>query len=256
MPHPANTAIAPSEHAPLSFRARRYPMARLSRPAVAPCASEPKPQAPTPPPAAVASASDASSTPTRRRAAYPPPPEGDASPRLTRNVREHCVMARVQRGGKRFQRNFTLARLGSWEVAEAQAAAWLNTLLAKLPHPTTSKGRLTRRNRSGVVGVSFQYDRHTLKSGRITAYPNYVAKWVGCASGVTWMCSTYGGEENAFLLACLCRRMQSLVRADVLRALQNLGERERQALLALRRPLPEPDLSSPTLATTPSAEGI
>lgn len=238
MPHSTDSEIAPPERAPSSFRSRRHLMIRLARSTTASSQSEPQPAAPS----------------TRPRVAYPPPPEGDSAPHLTRNVREHCVMARVQRSGKRFQRNFTLARLGSWEIAEAQAASWLNTLLAKLPHPTTGKGRLTRRNHSGVVGVSFQYDRHTLKSGQTTAYPNYVAKWVGCASGVTWMFSTHGGGENAFLLACLCRRMQTAVRAEVVNALKTLSERERLDLLALRRPLPDQDLSSPPIATTSPAE--
>ena len=100
-----------------------------------------------------------------------------------------------------------------------------------------------------MVGVSFQYDLHTLKSGQTTAYPNYVAKWVGCPSGITWMFSTCGGGENAFLLACLCRRMQTSVRAEVFKALETLDENERQNLLALRRPLPDQDFSSPPTPT-------
>lgn len=267
MPLSTHTELAPAERTSSSFRSRRYLMIRLARANAAPSAPQAEPSArvparaskatppPIPKPKPQAQPKPAAPS-TRPRVAYPPPPEGDSAPRLTRNVREHCVMARVQRAGKRFQRNFTLAQLGSWEIAEAQAAAWLNTLIAKLPHPTTSKGRLTRRNRTGVVGVSFQYDCHTLKSGQTTVYPNYVAKWVGRASGVTWMFSTYGGGENAFLLACLCRQMQTSVRAEVVKALEALNENERQNLLALRRPLPAQELSFPPLATTQSAEGV
>jgi len=72
---------------------------------------------------------------------------------LTKNVQEKCVMARVMRQKKLHQRNFTLKEYGTWEKATRAAKRWIDKILPRLPPKIRSKGLMTRRNHSGVVGV-------------------------------------------------------------------------------------------------------
>lgn len=145
-------------------------------------------------------------------------------------------MARVQRGQKREQENFSLKQHGSWEAAEAAAKAWIGALLPTLPPPISSKGRKTRRNHSGFVGVHFTDGKRTLRSGLVVEYPAYIARWPGCAGGVSFMLSTYNGEDAAFLHACLCRELETKDRAVVEEAFRVLSPTRRSELLALKQP--------------------
>lgn len=157
---------------------------------------------------------------------------------LTRNERERCVMARVQRTGLRFYRCFALRRHGSWEAAEAAARLWLRPVLAQLATLPPGLRRPTLRNRSGVAGVFFRTRPRLLKSGRTAAYPAYVARWPGApAAGVTWMFTSSGGEDGAFLRACLSRELATADRLRVEWAVRALSPERRDELLALKRPL-------------------
>lgn len=167
---------------------------------------------------------------------------GASSPRhLTRNEREGCVMARVQRTGLRFYRCFALRRHGSWDAAEAAARLWLRPVLARLASLPDGRSIPTARNRSGVVGVFFRTRARTLRSGRAAAYPAYIARWPGAPmAGVTWMFTTCGGEDGAFLRACLSRELRSADRLRVEWAVRALSPERRDELLARKRPLPTP----------------
>lgn len=158
---------------------------------------------------------------------------------LTRNARESCVMARVQRVGSRFYRCFALRHHGSWEAAEAAARLWLRPVLAGLPPAGRRESRPGPRNRSGVVGVFFRDGFRVLKSGRPAAYPGYVTRWPGARVGVKWMFSTCGGEEGAFLHACLSRELRSADRLRIAWAVRALTPERRKDLLASRRPREE-----------------
>jgi hypothetical protein len=149
-------------------------------------------------------------------------------------------MARVQRVGTRFYRCFALRRHGSWEAAVAAARLWLRPVLAGLPSAHAREGRLGERNRSGVVGVFFRPGRCVLKSGRPALYPGYVARWPGGERAVKWMFTTCGGEESAFLHACLSRELRCADRLRVAWAVRSLPPERRETLLARRRPLIEP----------------
>lgn len=145
-------------------------------------------------------------------------------------------MARVQRGRKRLQQNFSLKKYGSWEAAEAEGQAWVDALLPTLPPLDTSKGRMTKRNHSGFVGVHFTDGKRTLRSGTVAEYPNYVARWPGSGAGMSFMLSTYNGEDEAFLHACLCRELETKDRAVVEEAYRVLPAARRAELLALKQP--------------------
>lgn len=155
---------------------------------------------------------------------------------LTRNQTERCVMARVQRGGRRRQQNFSVKQYGSWESAEAAASAWMEPLLANLPPVPSSKNRMTKRNHSGVVGVHFTPGKRTLPSGTAAEYPSYIARWPGCKGGVSFMLNTYNGEDNAFIHACVCRELETRDRSTVEEAVRTLPARRRSELLAYKRP--------------------
>lgn len=158
---------------------------------------------------------------------------------LTRNVRERCVMARAQKAGLRFYRCFALAHYSTWESAEAAARLWLRPILARLSLLPSSPARLTARNRSGVVGVHFRAGRHVLKSGRPTEYPAFVARWPGSTRGVKWMFRKSGGEDGAFLRACLSRELRTSDRVRVEWALRALPPERRAALLACKHATPK-----------------
>lgn len=156
---------------------------------------------------------------------------------LTRNERERCIMARVQRTGRRFYRCFGVRRHGSWEAAEAAARLWLRPVIASLSAAPAHEARPGARNRTGVVGVCFRPRRRTLKSGRAAAYPAYIARWPGAKAGVTWMFTSNGGEDGAFLRACLCRELKTADRLRVEWAVRALSPERREELLA-RRSMP------------------
>jgi len=148
-------------------------------------------------------------------------------------------MARVQRMGRRFYRCFALRRHGSWEAAEAAARLWLRPVLAQLAALPTDAERPTSRNRSGVAGVFFRTRPRRLKSGQEALYPSYVARWSGApASGITWMFANSGGEDGAFLRACLSRELRTVDRLRVEWAVRSLSPERRDELLARKRPLP------------------
>ena len=52
----------------------------------------------------------------------------------------------------------------------------------------------------------------------------------GCICIGRWSVHQYG-DDDSFLLAVLCRRMETVVRSKVIEAVAKLGKRERQALL-------------------------
>ena len=154
---------------------------------------------------------------------------------LTRNERERCVMARAQRGGRRFYRCFAVRRHGSWEAAEAAARLWLRPVLAGLGAPVSGFKSPGTRNRSGLVGIFFLPRNRVLKSGRLAAYPAYIARWPGAKAGMTWMFTSNGGEEGAFLRACLSRELRTSDRLRVEWAFRALSPERRDELLSLRR---------------------
>lgn len=78
---------------------------------------------------------------------------------LTPNTKEKCVMARVMRQKKLYQRNFTLKEYGTWKKADCAARIWIKETLPTLPAKIYQKGVMTKRNHSGEVGVHWSPGR-------------------------------------------------------------------------------------------------
>ena len=134
---------------------------------------------------------------------------------LTVNAKEKCVMARIGRQSQLHQANFTLKQFGSYEAATAAAREWVNLRLLELPPPSPSKGRLTHRNTSGVVGVRLA-DATRHKNGNVYPDWRWVANWPRCerVGGVGWSVKHYG-DDRAFVSAFIARANESSDRLEV-----------------------------------------
>ena len=138
---------------------------------------------------------------------------------LTKNKTERCVMARIQRQGQRYQANFSVKVFGDWTAANTAAETWINQLIKNLPPPTPPKGVMSSRNSSGVVGVHFQRQTITKRVGRKNKtyhFTSWTSNWPKCVNrgGVKWPVKKFG-DDDAFVLAVLCREMETVNRDEV-----------------------------------------
>jgi hypothetical protein len=156
---------------------------------------------------------------------------------LTRNTQEKCVMARVMRKGRRHQRNFTIKRFKTWTAAETAAARWVRAKLKVLPaSESNARDRMTVRNHSGIVGV--HKSKHVVHTpyGQEHEYWRWSAHWPGCknSGGVSWYISRFG-DDDAFVLAALTRRIESINRPEIVARLEAIkGKKEYKDILALK----------------------
>ena len=120
-------------------------------------------------------------------------------------MKTHGWQVRLRRQGKLFSKFFSDRKHGRADSAFLIARSYRNELIKKLPDPVRAgaEGKLTRRNVSGVVGVS----RIVIKSGN-RKYEFWQATWssgVGVRKRVKFSVKRYG-EERAFELACVARK--------------------------------------------------
>ena len=134
---------------------------------------------------------------------------------LTVNAKEKCIMARIGRQGQLHQANFTLRQFGSYEAAAIAAQDWVNQRLLALPPPLPNKGRKTRRNTSGVVGVRLA-DATRRKNGNVYPDWRWIANWPNCerSGGVGWSVKHYG-DDRAFVSAFIARANETTDRFEV-----------------------------------------
>ena len=95
-----------------------------------------------------------------------------------------------------------------------------------LPDPIPIKGRMTRRNSSGIVGVQL---KHSVRKG----WDHYAwqAFWPGKPGGISWGIVKYG-DKRAFVCAALARRLESADRAVVEQEYHRIkGSAEYRAIL-------------------------
>ena len=141
---------------------------------------------------------------------------------LTKNRQEKCVVARVMRQTKLYQKNFSLKKYGTWSQATRAAKQWLKRTLRKLPPKieSSSKGRMTRRNHSGVVGVHRTPGIVRKPNGNVYECPRWVARWPGCKfrGGLGWSVKQFE-EEGAFVLAVLSRKHETINRDTISKGL-------------------------------------
>lgn len=146
---------------------------------------------------------------------------------LTKNKASKCVMARIMRQGKSYQKNFTLREYSTWTAAEKAGARWVKKMIRELPEETPRVGRMSKRNSSGIVGVWPTIDRHT-RGGKKYEYCRWGARWPECPrkGGIRWSVSEYG-DNDAFVLAALSREYESVDRDWLLKKLKRIRKTKR-----------------------------
>ena len=131
-------------------------------------------------------------------------------------------MARIMRQGQLHQKNFTLREYRTWRDAEKAATQWVRKMMRELPPEDTGKGRMTKRNSSGVVGVWPLLDTHYRGDHRYE-YARWCARWPGCPlkGGIRWSVGEYG-DKDAFVLAVLSRKHESVDRDWLVKKLNRI----------------------------------
>ena len=135
----------------------------------------------------------------------------------TKNKVSKCVMARIMRQGKTVQKNLTLREYKTWTKAQAAADDWVKKMKGKLPPVLPAKGRMSKRNSSGVVGVWPRMT--TYGSGKNKkCYCRWYARWPECSlkGGVSFSADQFGDDE-AFAMAYLARTHETIDREWVIK---------------------------------------
>jgi hypothetical protein len=144
---------------------------------------------------------------------------------ITRNLAEGCVMARIMRDAIMYQKNFAVSRYESWEAAEKEGQKWIRKQKKILPPcRMNEEGRMTRRNRSGVVGVYIAKTTRRKPNGKKYEYWKWIARWPDCPvnGGVTWTINEETSDDDAFALAFLSREMRSVDKVVIRRRLSRI----------------------------------
>jgi hypothetical protein len=146
---------------------------------------------------------------------------------LTRNTQEKCIMARIRRQNKLYQKNFTLKQYRTWKAAEIAAQKWVKKVLPSLPAAIPIKDRMTKRNTSGVVGVRVA-ESIRKKNGKEYRDWRWIAFWPGCpySGGIGWSVNKYG-DEQAFVYAFLARKFESTDRARIEREFLRIRDKKK-----------------------------
>jgi len=134
---------------------------------------------------------------------YSKSPEHDLPFGLVHNKTEKCFLFRRTKGN--ISQYFSYRKGRSFEEIKAEAIAYANEMNERLgpPPPTSPKGRMSVKNRTGVVGVELAPQK---VKGHV--YFVWVARWPGHRSGTGFSVNQHG-EDKAFLLACISRELES-----------------------------------------------
>jgi len=146
---------------------------------------------------------------------------------VSRNLPGKSVRASVMRQRKLYQDYFTLKEHGTWEKAEAAAKRWIKSFIKTLPPEVPREGRMTKRNRSGIVGVYRSKGIVKKRNGKEYSCPRWIARWPNCAlrGGLSWSVIQFG-EDGAFALAVVGLRKKSVNRDEVLAHFESIYETE------------------------------
>jgi hypothetical protein len=87
----------------------------------------------------------------------------------------------------------------------------------------SSKGRMTRRNHSGEVGVHRSLGIVKKRNGNVYECPKWIARWPGCPNkgGISWSEKQFE-HEGAFVLAVLSRRLETINRDKILTEFESI----------------------------------
>jgi hypothetical protein len=157
---------------------------------------------------------------------------------ITKNEAEGCYMGRIMRCGIKYQKNFTAKKLGGWGEARKQALAWVEKMKTELPSLDESrKGNLSKRNSSGVVGVSLRRIEMNRTEGGVYEYWAWVTKWAVNNKTFTtrFNVSRILSDDDAFVLAVLSRQMESVNKKKIFAQFERIkGTKEHQDILDLK----------------------
>ena len=141
-------------------------------------------------------------------------------------------MARLMRNGEKYQKNFTLSKYETWEKAERAARRWVNKTQRELPPPGTTRGKMTHRNSSGIVGVWARHET-SVRNGRTYEYAGWSARWPGCPKrgGIAFSITKYG-DKDAFVLAALAVENETVERDVLEKKLKRMGKKKYASIIA------------------------
>ncbi len=154
----------------------------------------------------------------------------------TKNKASKCVMARITRQGEAYQKNFTLREYKNWTAAEKAAQKWVKKMLKELPPPTPRKGRMTKRNQSGIVGIWPRLSTHK-RDGQEYQYSRWYARWPGCPlkGGISFSAEMFG-DEDAFTLAFIALDNESTDREWIVKRLKKFkGTKKHKEILSKKQ---------------------
>jgi len=109
-----------------------------------------------------------------------------------------------------------------------------------LPPPSTTKDVITARNTYGVVGVRLAKNVRRKPNGREYEYWRWMAFWPNCpyTGGLGWSINKHG-DNDAFVLAVLSRKRESINRDRILLELERLrGTDDYDNILAIKNQTP------------------
>ena len=138
---------------------------------------------------------------------------------------------------KLYQQYFTVKEHGTWERAETEAKRWIKSFIKTLPPEVPREGRMTKRNRSGVVGVHRSKGIVKKRNGKVYSCPRWIARWPNCPlrGGLGWSVLQFD-EDGAFALAVIGLRSKSVDREEILAHLETIiGTEELDEIRALKQ---------------------
>ena len=150
-------------------------------------------------------------------------PTFSAGPGITRfeleTSQSHGYLVRICRDGKKSSEFFADRQHGgkrnAKKMAKQRYAELCEQLGAANVRPT--KGLLTKRNTTGIVGVHIANSVDT--RWKNCEYTSYCASWIaddGSRQKISFSCNKHGASA-AFELACIARKLESKDRAAVLK---------------------------------------
>jgi hypothetical protein len=134
-------------------------------------------------------------------------------------------MARIMRNCEMHQKSFPIKEYKSWKAAEEAGRVWIAEQKKILPPSRMNEeGRMTKRNKSGVVGVCLARSIRRKPNRKKYIYWRWIARWPDCPSkgGFMWTISEETPDDDAFALACLSREMRSVEREEVRKKLSKI----------------------------------
>jgi len=155
---------------------------------------------------------------------------------ITKNTKEGCYMARIMRAGEKHQKNFPAKKHGGWGEARKLALEWVEEMKKELPSLSeTTYNQMTKKNKSGVVGVTIRGLNVVRPSGIKYYYWTWIAKWPSCKykGGMRFNVGNMWSDEDAFTLAVLARENQLDDRPKVVALFESIkGTQKHEDILA------------------------